>query len=192
MAEEYPQVSKWATIFLYPFPFPAEAKGALWTTLQRSIDRWELFTIPQEKLSDEFSYFFPYTREFLRSQIDHFTFRPQELMLKVSDYDDLIPKLTKVRLHLFPLGIGILSLHVKGKAPLSFGRLLDFNSDFRHLSKAYSTQPLHQIALEIGTQRVPKDAHSQEGLRALIDDFLWEIGGIPQPQLLDDRTIVYS
>jgi hypothetical protein len=192
MAQEYPQVSKWATIFLYPFPFPAESKDALRTALQRSVDRWEPFTFSREKLGDEFSYFFPYTREFLGSQIYHFTFRPRELRLKVCDYDDLVPKLTKARLHLFPLGIGILSLHVEGITPLSFGRLLDFNSDFRYLSKAYSTQTLPQITLETPTRRAPQEAHNQEGLHALIDDFLWEVGGIPQSQLLDDRTIVYS
>ncbi len=196
MADEYPLVSKWTTIFLYPFPFPPgpENKGSLNKTLQHAADRWKPYTLSPEKNLDELSYFFPYIQDFLCAQVDHFQFKETEkAVLEVSGYDDVAPKLTAARLHLFPLGIGILSLRIEGKTLVSFSRLLDFNSDFRYLTKAYKKHSLPQkIVLTIGAERLPRAVQDQSGIPPLLNDFLWEIGGVPKSQLLDNRMIVYS
>lgn len=212
MAEEYPQVTKWTTFFLYPFSFPAQQKDALSATLQKATDRWRRFTFSPttgKEHFDELAYFFPYTKEFFTSQIDHFRFNLPEkgeteqlssettspgvetakASLTVSDHDEVAPELTEIRLHLLPLGIGILSLRVEGKTPLPFGRSLDFNSDFRYLTEAYTTQTLPQITLEIETKRIPENTDTQPGLRLLIHSFLQEIGGAPPSQLLDSHFL---
>ena len=204
MAEEYPQVSKWATFFLYPFSFPAQQKDTFCAALQKAADRWQPFEfLPQDYKEhfDELAYFFPSTRKFLTEQIAHFESRLQDALLELytsndeapkPTYNDIAPKLVQVRLHLFPLGIGILSLRIEGTTPLPFGRLLDFNADFRYLTKAYKIQTLPQIALATKLEHVPKDSPSQSGLLLILDDFLREIGGVPPLQLLDNRLIVYS
>ncbi len=54
MAEEYPQVSNWATFFLYPFSFPAQQKDTFCAALQKAADRWQPFEFSPQDYKEHF------------------------------------------------------------------------------------------------------------------------------------------
>ncbi len=192
MVQGYPQISKWVTFFLFPFRFFVEGRDALLGALRKSTDRWQESPLHDQQ---ESNYFLPYTRDFLRSEVSHFVFQlpeKQPRSLKVSGYDELFPELVAIQLHLFPLGIGILSLEVKGKSALSFDKLLNFNEVFRYPIKAHRDHNLPQISLQIGPKQIPEDIHSCQGLAPLVCHFLQDGKEALEPLPLNERLLVYS
>lgn len=190
MAEEYPLVSKWATFFLYPFSFSEAQENAFHAAVRKPTRRWQQYQLEDQQ---EVGYFLPYTNDFLCQQVRHFEFSlPEKHSLEVSQDKDVSPKLVNVRLHCFPLGVGVLALRIEGTVPLPFDKLLYFNSVFRYLDAAYKDQPLYRIVLRGESEPASQTPQPQSGLGPLMPYFFQEIEKVPDSPLRDNRLVVYS
>jgi hypothetical protein len=226
------EINKFKTYFIYPFYYEVD-KNRLFNKITES-KRWKTEEYSEYSHYDRIRYFHPYTQEFLSNisgnqgdlegYVITFKFNfDKRLFVSIFghweeengkySFDEKYvfpdkPEIDSVFLHLFPFGVGMLSIGTiridQIDNPISFDQALDFNFLFRYNSLSFKDQKSalkfsNIQLLENGcpikdtkeTYELKKDINS---VSKVVEYFLKEVidaQGLPK-RVFDERMFIYS